>query len=73
MTVGFVHIRGGNNSYLADNLADFVRLAEGILEKRLPPLVEDGYRVVCERCFAETGKQLVSAYERAIQLREDRL
>ncbi|MCM1165102.1 MAG: hypothetical protein NC299_05615 [Lachnospiraceae bacterium] len=69
MTVGFVHNRGGgNNSYFADNNDEFVRLAEGILEGRLPTLVEEGYEVARSRGFDKTGRQLAEVYERALRL-----
>ena len=59
---------GGNNAYLANNNDEFEELARGILEERLPPLVEKGYAAVCERSLDKTGKLLIKAYERAIEL-----
>ena len=64
----FTYGGGGNNSYLANNINEFVQLAEDILEKRLPSLVENGYEVVCSRSFAQTGRQLSEAYKRALEL-----
>lgn len=64
---------GGTNAYLANDLNEFVRLTEDILENRLPPLVENGYGVVCSRSFAQTGRQLAEAYKRAVELHNKRL
>lgn len=59
---------GETNAYFADNLNEFVQLAEDILENRLPSLVESGYEVVRSRSFAQTGRQLAEAYRRALEL-----
>lgn len=61
-----------NNSYFADGIDEFERLTADILENRVPSLVENGYEVVRKRSFSETGKQLVAAYERAVQICERR-
>lgn len=59
---------GGNNAYLSNNNDEFEELARGILEKQLPSLVERGYAAACERSLDKTGKLLIRAYERAIEL-----
>lgn len=59
-------------AYLADDTDDFVRLTGDILEGRVPSLVENGYEVVRSRSFAQTGRQLAEAYERAIRVCKDR-
>lgn len=64
---------GGNNAYFADSLDEFEELARGILENRFPSLVERGYESVCEKSLDKTGKLLIHAYERAIQLCKQRV
>ena len=59
-------------AYMANDTDDFVRLTEDILERRVPSLVENGYEIVRSRSFAQTGRQLAEAYERAIRVCKDR-
>ena len=63
---------GGNNAYLSNNNDEFEELARGILEERLPSLVERGYAAVCGRSLDKTGKLLIKAYERAVELCKQR-
>ena len=63
---------GRNNSYFADNIDEFEQLTADILENRVPSLVENGYNIVCQRSFAETGKQLIAAYKRAMEICKSR-
>lgn len=60
--------KGENNSYFANNIDEFERLTADILENRVPSLVENGYNIVRQRSFDETGKQLIAAYEQAIRI-----
>lgn len=60
-------------AYLANDTDEFVRLTEDILEGRVPSLVENGYEVVRSRSFAQTGRQLAEAYERAIHVCKNRM
>ena len=59
---------GENNAYFANSIDEFEQLTADILENRVPSLVENGYEVVRKRSFAETGRQLTAAYERAIEI-----
>lgn len=68
---GWVHSRedeSRSGAYFAHNIEEFTSLAEGILENRVPSLVENGYDIVSQRSFSETGKRLVDAYKRAVEL-----
>lgn len=67
---GWICSQGVNNSYMAENNDEFVRLAEDILEKRVPSLVDPGFEVARSRSLELVGAQLTKIYARAIELQE---
>ena len=57
----------GKNVYKASNLEEFESKMSDILEKRLPDLTEEGYKVAKERDIKSVGKQLKDVYAKLMQ------
>lgn len=53
--------------YKAKNNDEFEEKIRGILEGKLPSLVEKGYEVALERDIAKIGKQLKEVYEKVLE------
>lgn len=56
-------LEDGKNIYKAKNLDEFEEKIKGILEGKLPSLVEAGYEVAKERDLKLIGKKLIEIYE----------
>ncbi|WP_455683708.1 glycosyltransferase [Thomasclavelia sp.] len=54
------------NCYKGNNVNDFVRLVEGVVEQKLPDLKEAGRITAQERSIPKIGKQLRQVYEQLI-------
>lgn len=55
------------NCYKGKSIDDFVRLVEGVAERRLPDLKEAGRKTAEKRSLSIIGKQLRHVYERSMQ------
>jgi len=53
--------------YKGQSLDDFIHIAQGILKKDLPSLVEAGYRTVSKKSIPNIGKQLKKHYLKALK------
>lgn len=47
---------------------DFINLIKGIIEKKLPDLKEEGYKVACSKELSIIGKELLEVYKETINL-----
>lgn len=63
-------IEGGFSAYMAEDNQDFERLSKGILEKELPSLTENGYKVAKQRDIGTIGAKLLAVYEEACRIRQ---
>ena len=54
------------NVYKAKNLGDFERKIQEILEKKVPDLTEEGYKVALSRDVKKVGKDLISIYKKVV-------
>lgn len=57
----------GVNVYKGKDNEEFEEKIKGILEKKLPSLVEEGYKVAKERDIKNIGKQLKAVYEKVLK------
>lgn len=57
----------GVNVYKAKDLNDFESKIKKILNKELPDLTEEGYKVAIERDIKTTGKKLIEIYESVLK------
>lgn len=72
---GWIYSRNGefeNNAFLANNNDEFVKLAEDILEERVPSLTERGYEVARSRSLESVGARLAEVYARAAEVSKKR-
>lgn len=60
----------GVNVYKGKNNIEFEEKIRGILEKKLPSLVEEGYKVAKERDIKNIGKELKEIYEKVLKEEE---
>jgi len=58
----------GVNVYKGKNNEEFEQKIKGILEKELPSLVEEGYKVAEERDIKNIGKELKQIYEKVVKI-----
>lgn len=58
----------GVNVYKGKNNEEFEQKIKGILEKELPSLVEEGYKVAEERDIKNIGKELKQIYEKVVKM-----
>ena len=56
----------GVNVYKANTIEEFEEKIKGILEKKVPSLVEEGYKVAKERDIKNIGKELLKVYEEVL-------
>lgn len=61
-------LEDGKNIYKAKNVDEFEEKIKGILEGKLPSLVEEGYKVAAERDLKTVGKQLKKVYEEVMKM-----
>ncbi len=57
----------GVNIYKAKNVQEFETKIRKIINKKLPDLTEEGYKVAKERSIENIGKQLKKVYEKVIE------
>lgn len=57
----------GENVYKAGSVDQFEEKIRDILEKKLPDLTENGYKVAEDRCIAAVGERLKTIYEETIE------
>ena len=60
-------LKDGINIYKAKNVDDFEKKIKGIINKKLPDLTEEGYKVAEERDIKNIGRQLKKIYEYVIE------
>lgn len=58
------------NVYKACSIDEFEEKIEGILESKLPSVVEEGYKVAAERDIKNIGKELKKIYEKILSEEE---
>ena len=58
----------GVNVYKAKDNDEFEKKIKGILEHKLPLLVEEGYKVAEERDIKNVGKELIAVYEEVMKM-----
>lgn len=58
---------GGKNVYKANDIDSFEEKMKGILEKKLPDLTEEGYKVAKERDIKNIGAELKKIYESLLE------
>ena len=63
----FEFLEEGKQVYKANTLAEYEEKIVGILEGKLPSLVEEGYKVVKTREMNKVGKQLVDLYKKVLE------
>ena len=61
-------LEDGKNIYKAKNVDEFEEKIKGILEGKLPSLVEEGYKVAAERDLKTIGKKLKAVYEEVLKM-----
>lgn len=62
--------KDGVNVYKASDINEFEDKIEGILENKLPSVVEEGYKVAEERDIKNIGKELKKIYEQILSEQE---
>ncbi len=60
-------LEDGKNVYKAKNIDEFEEKIKGILEGKLPLLVEEGYKVAKERDLKIIGKKLIDIYKSVLE------
>lgn len=65
-------LKDGVNTYMAKDVDEFEDKIKKILNKELPSLVEEGYKVAVERDSKKVGIKLKKAYEEAIKLAKNK-
>ena len=65
-------LKDGVNTYMAKDVDEFEDKIKKIINKELPSLVEEGYKVAVERDSKLVGKKLKQAYEEAIKLAKNK-
>lgn len=64
----FSEYQDGIDLYKAKDFSDFVFKTENILEKKLPSLVENGYKKVKEKDMKSIGKKYLHYYNMALEI-----
>lgn len=54
--------------YKGSTLDEFINITRGILEGKIPSLVEEGYKKVAEKSIPNIGQQLKAHYEKVLKL-----
>ncbi len=60
-------LEDGKNVYKAKDIEEFEEKIKGILEGKLPSLVEEGYKVAQERDLKIIGKKLIDIYKSVLE------
>jgi 1,2-diacylglycerol-3-alpha-glucose alpha-1,2-glucosyltransferase len=55
------------NCYMGNNNQEFVKLIQGVVEKKLPPLAAQGYEVAKQRSIDSIGQQLKTVYNKVLE------
>lgn len=63
----FDFLEDGKHVYKASNVDEFEEKTIGILEGKLPSLVEEGYKMVAPREIKRAGKQLADLYKKVLE------
>lgn len=61
-------LEDGKNIYKAKDVDEFEEKIKGILEGKLPSLVEEGYKVAADRDLKTIGKKLKAVYEEVLKM-----
>ena len=61
-------LEDGKNVYKAKDVDEFEKKIIGVLEGKLPSLVEEAYKVAIERDLRTVGKQLKEVYEEVLKM-----
>ena len=62
-------LEDGVNVYKAKDLMDFYNKIKGVLERKLPDLTEEGYKVALTRDVHKVGKELIEVYKNVMELK----
>lgn len=63
-------LQDGVNVYKAVDVDDFERKIKGIIDKKLPDITENGYKLAQSRDIKKIGKKLKKAYEKVLEKEE---
>ena len=63
----FDFLENGKDVYKAKNLGEYEEKIRGIIDGKLPSLIENGYKKVLDKEIKTTGKNLIGVYEEVLK------
>ena len=63
----FEFLEDGKDVYKAKNINEYEEKIRGIIDGKLPSLVENGYKKVLDREIKKVGKELIEVYKKVLE------